>query len=44
MDDATQLYFEDFASGQLYPGQTRTAGQEEFALFARMTGDAHPLH
>ncbi|MGE0874804.1 MAG: MaoC family dehydratase [Burkholderiales bacterium] len=44
MDNATQLYFEDFAPGQVYPGQTRTVGQEEFALFARMTGDAHPLH
>lgn len=39
-----QMYFEDFAPGQVYPGQTRTLGEEEFRLFAAITGDAHPIH
>lgn len=40
----TQLYFEDFKPGQVYPGQTRKVGEEAFGLFAKMTGDAHPIH
>lgn len=40
----TQLYFEDFKPGQVYAGQTRTLGEEEFGLFAKLTGDTHPIH
>jgi len=40
----SQLYFEDFQPGQLYAGQTRTLDEEAFALFAKVTGDAHPIH
>ena len=40
----TQLYFDDFEIGQVYPGQVRRLGEEEFALFARVTGDSHPIH
>lgn len=44
MSDAEQLYFEDLAPGQVYPGQTRTLNEEAFRLFAQVTGDAHPVH
>ncbi len=44
MTGLTQLYFEDFAPGQTYPGQRRALGEEEFRLFAAITGDAHPIH
>lgn len=44
MAKTPQLYFEDFAPGQVYAGQTRTLGQEQFRLFAEITGDAHPIH
>lgn len=40
----SQLYFEDFQPGQIYPGQARTLDEEAFTLFSRVTGDAHPLH
>ena len=40
----SQLYFEDFQQGQVYAGQTRTLDEEAFALFAKVTGDAHPIH
>jgi acyl dehydratase len=40
----SQLYFEDFKPGQIYPGQTRTLDEDQFALFAKLTGDAHPIH
>lgn len=42
--NSTQLYLEDFKAGQVYSGQTRTLGEEAFGLFARITGDAHPIH
>lgn len=41
---APQLYFEDFQPGQVYAGQSRTLDEEAFAMFARVTGDAHPIH
>lgn len=44
MSDASQLYFEDFAPGQVYPGQSRKLDEEAFRLFAQVTGDAHPIH
>src|SRR3954469_5506004 len=42
--ETSQLYYEDLAPGQIYPGQTRTLGDEEFRLFAKVTGDDHPIH
>ena len=39
-----QLYFEDFAPGQIYPGQRRTLDENAFRSFAQLTGDAHPIH
>ena len=39
-----QLYFEDFVPGRVFEGQTRTLGEEEFRMFAAITGDAHPIH
>ncbi len=44
MQASTQLYFEDFLPGQIYPGQTRSLGEKEFRAFAEVTGDAHPIH
>lgn len=40
----SQLYFEDFELGQCYSGQTRTLDEAAFDLFARLTGDSHPIH
>ncbi len=42
--EAPQLYFEDFKPGQVYAGQSRTLDEESFRLFAKITGDAHPIH
>jgi len=44
MTAAIQLYFEDFLPGRVFEGQTRTLGEEEFRMFAAITGDAHPIH
>jgi acyl dehydratase len=38
------LYFEDFAVGQVFPGQERRLDASAFHAFARLTGDAHPIH
>ena len=40
----SQLHFEDFAAGQVYAGQSRTLDEGAFGLFAKLTGDAHPIH
>ncbi|GGG21601.1 hypothetical protein GCM10010964_07220 [Caldovatus sediminis] len=39
-----QLWFEDFAPGQSFPGATSACTAEDFLAFARITGDAHPIH
>jgi acyl dehydratase len=44
MQADSQLYFNDFSVGAVYPGQSRRLGEEEFRLFAQITGDAHPIH
>lgn len=44
MPQTMQLYFEDFAPGQVYPGQRRTLDENAFRGFAEITGDAHPIH
>jgi acyl dehydratase len=38
------LYFEDFAVGQVFPGQERRLDAAAFRTFAALTGDAHPIH
>jgi acyl dehydratase len=44
MTENSQLYWDDFRAGQVYPGQSRTLDEPAFGMFARMTGDAHPIH
>ncbi len=40
----SQLYADDFAVGQRYAGQSVVLGDEQFAQFAQLTGDRHPIH
>lgn len=44
MAEPRQLWFEDFAPGHKFPGATSTCTVEDFLAFARITGDAHPIH
>lgn len=44
MTEARQLYLEDFVPGQSFPGASATCTVEDFLAFARITGDAHPIH
>lgn len=44
MTEARQLYIEDFAPGQTFPGARSTCTVQDFLDFARITGDAHPIH
>jgi acyl dehydratase len=44
MAEARQLYIEDFAPGQSFPGARSTCMVKDFLDFARITGDAHPIH
>jgi 3-hydroxybutyryl-CoA dehydratase len=39
-----QIFADDFRIGQTFSGEKRRVGDPEFASFARMTGDAHPIH
>lgn len=39
-----QLFADDLAVGQTFPGEAHSIGDEQFALFARLTGDDHPIH
>ena len=41
---AEQYFYEDFLPGRRFPGGVHAIDEEAIALFARMTGDAHPLH
>lgn len=41
---ASQLYAEDFAAGQRFSGQSVILGDAQFAQFAQLTGDRHPIH
>lgn len=43
-DRAPQLFAEDLVVGQVFSGQPKTIGDCEFALFARLTSDDHPIH
>ena len=44
MDDAGQLYFDDFTLGERFQSPGRTLGDAHFLLFAGLTGDNHPIH
>jgi acyl dehydratase len=44
MDDASQLYFDDFTLGERFQSPGRTLGDAHFLLFAGITGDNHPIH
>lgn len=44
MDAAAQLWLDDFAPGQVFGGATTACTVEDFLAFARITGDAHPIH
>ena len=37
-------YFEDFRIGEVFRSPSRTVTDSHFALFATITGDAHPIH
>jgi 3-hydroxybutyryl-CoA dehydratase len=39
-----QLFADDLVIGQTFSGEPHTIGDEQFALFARLTGDDHPIH
>lgn len=39
-----QIFADDFRIGQTFSGEKRRVGDPEFASFAQMTGDAHPIH
>lgn len=39
-----QYWLEDFTPGRTFEGTRHLVGAEAFDQFARMTGDAHPLH
>jgi acyl dehydratase len=44
MAEAAQLWLEDFAPGQTFPGAISHCTVEAFRAFADLTGDAHPIH
>jgi 3-hydroxybutyryl-CoA dehydratase len=39
-----QLFADDLAVGQTFAGEAHVVGDEQFGLFARLTGDDHPIH
>jgi len=39
-----QLFADDLVVGGTFLGEARTIGDEQFGLFARLTGDDHPIH
>jgi 3-hydroxybutyryl-CoA dehydratase len=39
-----QIFADDFRIGQTFSGERRRVGDPEFAGFAQITGDAHPIH
>src|SRR5690348_7669534 len=44
MAEVAQLWLDDFAPGQVFPGASTECTVEDFLAFARITGDAHPIH
>ena len=41
---AAQYWLDDFTPGRKFPGVPHLIDADAFGLFARMTGDDHPLH
>ena len=39
-----QLFLEDFAPGQIFPGASRHITHDDVLAFAALTGDKHPIH
>ena len=39
-----QIFAEDLAVGQTFAGRAHTIDEQQFGLFARLTGDDHPIH
>ena len=39
-----QYWLEDFTQGRAFPGPPHVLDADAFGMFAKMTGDAHPLH
>ena len=39
-----QLFLDDFTIGQRFEGDTNAISEADFALFAELTGDRHPIH
>ncbi|WJR80206.1 MaoC/PaaZ C-terminal domain-containing protein [Bradyrhizobium sp. NP1] len=44
MSALPQIFADDLRIGQTFSGEPRVIGDEQFADFARMTGDDHPIH
>ena len=44
MSAAPQIFADDLVIGQAFAGEAREIGDAQFADFARMTGDDHPIH
>src|SRR5215470_7940603 len=44
MSAEPQIFAGDLAVGQTFAGRSRTIDEEQFGLFARLTGDDHPIH
>ncbi|MBZ7924259.1 MaoC family dehydratase N-terminal domain-containing protein [Ensifer adhaerens] len=40
----TQLFGDDFAVGDVFEGIPHEIGDEQFNMFAQLTGDNHPIH
>jgi acyl dehydratase len=40
----SQVFAEDLVVGQTFVGRPHPVAQEQFSLFARLTGDHHPIH
>lgn len=40
----SQLYLDDLNPGQRYEGEPHVLDEAAFEAFARLTGDAHPIH
>jgi 3-hydroxybutyryl-CoA dehydratase len=44
IDRAPQIFADDLTLGQVFVGQARRIGDDQFRAFADMTGDDHPIH
>ncbi len=44
MVTSEQYYFEDFRVGDRFEGATHTIIEEDYQLFAKLTGDKHKIH